>query len=54
MGQWTLAYGAGGWLVWQVMDVMGDRWGLTEGLGAGAPPAADHGVFVTLVLDVTP
>ena len=28
LGQWTLAYLAGAWLVWQVMDMMGDRWGV--------------------------
>ena len=50
LGQWTLAYLAGAWLVWQVMDMMGDRWGLTEGLGRVLDLLLIVGFLVTLVL----
>ncbi|GMR13754.1 MAG: hypothetical protein BMS9Abin29_1970 [Gemmatimonadota bacterium] len=50
LGQWALAYLAGAWLVWQVMDVMGDRWGLTQGLGRALDLMLIVGFFVTLVL----
>jgi len=50
LGQWTLAYLAGAWLVWQVMDMMGDRWGLTQGLGRVLDLLLIIGFFLTLVL----
>jgi hypothetical protein len=28
--QWAIAYGAGAWLLLQVFDTIGPRWGLTE------------------------
>ncbi len=48
--QWVLAYLAGAWLIWQVMDVMGDRWGLTPGVGRAIDLVLIVGLFVTLIL----
>lgn len=48
--QWVLAYLAGAWLIWQVMDVMGDRWGLTPGVGRAIDVLLIVGLLVTLIL----
>ena len=48
--QWALTYLAGAWLVWQVMDVLGDRWGLTPGVGRALDLLLIVGFLVTLVL----
>ena len=48
--QWALAYLAGAWLVWQVMDVLGDRWGLTAGVGRALDMLLIVGLLITLIL----
>lgn len=48
--QWALAYLAGAWMIWQVMDVMGERWGLTPGIGRALDILLIVGFLVTLVL----
>ncbi len=48
--QWTLAYLTGAWLVWQVMDVLGERWGLTAGMGRAIDLLLIVGFFVALIL----
>ena len=48
--QWTLGYLTGAWLVWQVMDVLGERWGLTAGIGRAIDLLLIVGFFVALVL----
>ena len=48
--QWALTYLAGAWLVWQVVDVLGERWGLTPAAGRAVDVALIAGLFVAIVL----
>ena len=48
--QWAIAYGAGAWLVLQVLDTIGPRWGLTEWHTRVLDIVLVVGFFVALVL----
>jgi len=48
--QWAVAYLAGAWLLLEVTDVVGDRFGLTDGLYRVLVVVAAGGFFVALVL----
>jgi len=48
--QWAVAYLAGAWLLLEVTDVVGDRFGLTDALYRVLVVAAAVGFFVALVL----
>ena len=48
--QWAIAYVAGAWLLLQVIDVVGPRWGLTEFLSRSLDVVLVVGFAVTLVL----
>lgn len=50
LGEWVLAYVAAAWLVLQVVDVLGDRWGLTSSMGRGVDVILLLGLLVALVL----
>ena len=50
LGQWALAYMAGAWLVLQLVDVLGARWGVSDGLGRTIDVALVVGFGLTLVL----
>lgn len=48
--QWALAYAAGAWLVMQLVEVLGDRWGWPLGLQRGTDVILILGFLVTVVL----
>lgn len=48
--QWALAYLAGAWVLLQVLDLIGDRFGWPAGLLRGAVIAVGVGFLVTLLL----
>ena len=48
--QWALAYLAGAWVLLQVLDLVGGRFGWPDGLMRGCLVAAGIGFFVTLLL----
>lgn len=48
--QWTIAYAAGAWLLLQVVDIIGPRWGLTETLSRMLDVILLVGFVVTLVV----
>lgn len=50
MVQWAIAYGAGAWLVLQVIDTVGPRWGMTEPMSRVVDVVLVVGFAVTLVL----
>ena len=48
--QWAIAYLAGAWLVLQVLDVFGDRWGLGGGLARAIDVVLVVGFVATLLV----
>ncbi len=48
--QWAVAYLAGAWLLMQMIDVLGGRWGISESFARATDLALVVGFFVTLVL----
>jgi serine/threonine-protein kinase len=50
MVQWAVAYGAGAWLVLQVIDIIGPRWGLTDVMSRTLDVVLVAGFAATLVL----
>ncbi len=50
LGQWVLAYLAGAWFVMQLVEVVGDRWGLPVVMQRGIDFALVFGLFVVAVL----
>ncbi len=50
---WALAYGAGAWLVLQVLDVTAEPWGLSGGVVRAVQVILVVGFIVTLVLPGT-
>jgi TolB-like protein/lipopolysaccharide biosynthesis regulator YciM len=50
IGQWTLTYLAGAWLMMQLMDVLAGHWGFTDAIGRIFDLALVLGLFVTLIL----
>lgn len=50
VGQWSLAYVAAAWVVIQVVDVLGGRWGITEELARSLDIILVTGFFVVLTL----
>ena len=48
--QWTVAYAAGAWLLLQVVDIIGPRWGLTDGHSRTLDVVLIVGFAATLVL----
>ncbi|MDX1396890.1 MAG: tetratricopeptide repeat protein, partial [Gemmatimonadota bacterium] len=48
--QWAVAYLAGAWLVLQVLDVFGDRWGLTVAVARTIDVALVVGFVATMLL----
>jgi TolB-like protein len=48
--QWAIAYTAGAWLLLQVVDIIGPRWGLTDGLSRSLDVVLIVGFVATLVL----
>jgi len=48
--QWALAYGAGAWLVLQILDVTAEPWGLSGGVIRTAQASLAVGFIITLVL----
>ena len=50
MMQWVIAYGAGAWLVLQVVDIVGPRWGMTESMSRALDVVLVVGFVAALVL----
>ena len=50
VGQWSLAYVAAAWVVIQVVDVLGGRWGITEEHARSLDIILVTGFFVVLTL----
>jgi len=50
LAQWVLVYLAGAGVVWQAIEVLGERWGLTAGLARSLDILLIAGVFATLIL----
>ena len=48
--QWALAYGAGAWLVLQILDVTAEPWGLSGGVIRTAQASLAVAFIITLVL----
>ena len=48
--QWAIAYGAGAWLLLQVIDTVGPRWGMTEPMSRILDVVLVVGFAVILVL----
>jgi TolB-like protein/Tfp pilus assembly protein PilF len=48
--QWSLAYLAGAWFVMQLVDVLGERWGVSDSMARTIDVVLVLGLFVTLVL----
>lgn len=48
--QWAVAYLAGAWLVMQLLDVLGERWGISHGAARTVDVGLIVGLFVTLVI----
>jgi hypothetical protein len=48
--QWAVAYLAGAWLLMQLIDVLGDRWGVPDSVARSMDVALIVGFFVTLVV----
>ncbi len=48
--QWAVTSAAGGWVALQVLDVVAEPWGLSNGVVRGAQAALVVGFFVVLVL----
>ena len=48
--QWAVAYLAGAWLVMQLVDVLGARWGISDSSARFIDVALIVGLFVTLVI----
>jgi serine/threonine-protein kinase len=48
--QWALAYLAGAWVIYEAVDTIGDRWGITETFFQGLFVVLAIGFFITLVL----
>jgi len=48
--QWSLAYLAGAWLIMQLVDVLGGRWGISDAVGRIIDLALVFGFFVAVVL----
>ena len=48
--QWALAYLAGAWLALQLVDVLGERWGISHGMARTIDVALVVGFILTLVL----
>lgn len=48
--QWSVAYLAGAWLVMQLVDVLGDRWGISDSVARVIDLTLILGLFITLVL----
>jgi len=48
--QWAVAYLAGAWLVMQLVDVLGDRWGITDAIARLTDLVLIFGFFITVVL----
>jgi TolB-like protein/DNA-binding SARP family transcriptional activator len=48
--QWGLAYLAGAWFILQVMDILSEAWGLSQGIQQGAFILLFFGFLLTLVL----
>lgn len=49
--QWTAAYLAGAWLFTQLIDVLGARWGISNGAARVIDIVLIVGLFVALVID---
>ena len=50
IGQWSVAYLAGAWVVMQLVDVLGGRWGISDSAARLIDLVLILGFFVTLVL----
>ncbi|MBT8047436.1 MAG: hypothetical protein HKN57_10220 [Xanthomonadales bacterium] len=48
--QWAVAYLAGAWVLMQLIDVLGARWGITDGIARIIDVGLIVGLFVTLVV----
>ena len=48
--QWAVAYMAGAWVLMQLVDVLGDRWGISDSAARIMDIALVIGFFITLVL----
>jgi TolB-like protein len=48
--QWTLTYLAAAWLVLQLVDVLGERWGVTDTVGRVVDIGLFVGLFITVVI----
>ena len=48
--QWAVAYLAGAWLVMQLVDVLGARWGISDSSARFIDVALIVGLFATLVI----
>jgi serine/threonine-protein kinase len=48
--QWALAYLAGAWVIYEAVDTIGDRWGLTDTFFQALFVLLAIGFFITLVL----
>jgi TolB-like protein len=50
LGQWALAYSAGAWFTLQFVDVLGPRWGISDGLARTIDVMLVFGLVFTLVV----
>jgi TolB-like protein len=50
IGQWSLAYAAGAWVVIQIVDVMGGRWGVSETLARSIDITLITGFFLVVTV----
>jgi len=48
--QWALAYSAGAWVLYEVVDTVGDRWGLSNAFFQGLSVVLGIGLLIILVL----
>ncbi|MGD2123610.1 MAG: hypothetical protein PVJ76_17795 [Gemmatimonadota bacterium] len=48
--RWALTYLAGAWVIYEAVDTIGDRWGLTDSFFQGLFVVLAIGFFITLVL----
>lgn len=50
IGQWSLAYAAGAWIIIQIIDVMGGRWGVGETLARSVDVTLITGFFLVVTV----
>ncbi|MBT8048254.1 MAG: hypothetical protein HKN57_06805 [Xanthomonadales bacterium] len=50
IGQWSLAYITAAWVAVQLVDVLGGRWGITEGIARGFDLILITGFFLVLIV----